>query len=70
MYYDTYMAVKERVLTFRPDDQIVDGMTTLRERDGMPFSEQIRRALRLFLAQKGVMSDATPRRRPSRRSQS
>jgi hypothetical protein len=55
------MTPKERVVTFRPDDDILAAMEALRERDGMPFSEQVRRALRGFLTDKGVMKAALRR---------
>jgi hypothetical protein len=61
------MTPKERVVTFRPDDDILDAMSELRDRDGMAFGEQIRRALRPFLMQKGVMKQAAPRRAATRR---
>jgi hypothetical protein len=61
------MTPKERVVTFRPDEDILEAMEALRERDGMPFSEQVRRALRGFLIEKGVMKEAAPRRAPTRR---
>jgi hypothetical protein len=63
------MAARERVITFRPDNDTFEAMTSLRERDGIPFSEQIRRALRAWLESKGVMppppSRGTVRRRAS-----
>jgi hypothetical protein len=43
-------------------------MGRLKERDGIPYSEQIRRALRFWLASKGVMKSerkrAVTRKRP------
>ncbi len=51
-YYSRYAmkTPREKVLTFRPDRDTFDAMTLLRERQGVPFSEQIRRALREWLA--------------------
>ena len=43
------MTPTERVITFRPDDDLLEGMEVVRERFGTPFSEQIRRALRAWL---------------------
>jgi metal-responsive CopG/Arc/MetJ family transcriptional regulator len=40
--------------TVRLPDDLVAAMQKLQERDGMPVSEQIRRALREFLTQKRV----------------
>lgn len=40
--------------TFRIDEEFKAGMQFVRGRDGIPFSEQIRRGLRLWLDSKGV----------------
>jgi hypothetical protein len=62
------MTPREKVLTFRPDADVHDAMQALRERDGVPFSEQIRRALRAWLEMKGVLKSdrkrALTRKRP------
>jgi hypothetical protein len=42
-------------VTFRPDHDTWLAMTTYREAEGVPYSEQIRRALRFWLEAKGVM---------------
>lgn len=49
------MAPTERVITFRPDADILLAMENLKERDGTPYSEQIRRALRAWLEEKRVL---------------
>ena len=49
------MTPKDRVVTFRPDDDILEAMEKLRRDDGVPFSQQICRALRPWLQSKGVM---------------
>jgi hypothetical protein len=70
MYYNGYMATpasRDKVITFRPDNDTYDAMNALRERDGVPFSQQIRRALRAWLEGKQMMKRAapkTPRRAP------
>jgi predicted transcriptional regulator len=43
-----------KAMTFRVDDDLVDGMQALFARDGISPSEQLRRALRAFLESKGV----------------
>jgi hypothetical protein len=62
------MSPIDRVLTFRVEDDVLAGMGRLKERDGIPYSEQIRRALRFWLASKGVMKSerkrAVTRKRP------
>lgn len=40
--------------TFTLDRELIDGLATLRERDGATASESVRRALRAWLRQKGV----------------
>ena len=61
------MTPRDRVVTFRPDSEILEAMEQLRDRDGIHFSEQVRRALRAFLEGKGVKVKSTPRRAVTRR---
>jgi hypothetical protein len=49
------MTPARKVTTFRVDDHVLEGMRRLQERDGICFSEQIRRALRPWLETKGVL---------------
>jgi hypothetical protein len=56
------MSPIDRVVTFRPDEDLLKGMEALKERDGVPYSEQIRRSLRMWLDTKGVLTQARPRR--------
>jgi hypothetical protein len=58
----------ERVITFRPDEDLIEAMERLRKDEGVPFSQQIRRALREWLTAKGVMKTERPRVSPRRRS--
>ena len=37
------------------DDDLVEALELLRQRDGMPASEAVRRALRAFLTEKKVL---------------
>jgi hypothetical protein len=46
--------LKDTIATVRVDEETRQQMIALRERDGMPFSVQIRRALEQFLESKGV----------------
>jgi uncharacterized protein (DUF4415 family) len=50
-----------RVTTFRIDDDLLEAMEHLKVRDGIPYSEQIRRALRGWLDKKGVTKTKRPR---------
>jgi hypothetical protein len=60
------MTPTERVITFRPDADILLAMEDLKERDGTPYSEQVRRALRAWLEEKQVLvaKAASKRRSP------
>ena len=57
----------QRITTVRIDDEILDGLRRVRERDGVPVSEQVRRALRAWLDAKGVRAKAVSRRAETRR---
>jgi hypothetical protein len=54
---------------FRIDAELQEGLAAVWERDGIAISEQIRRAIRNWLEQKGVI-EKTERKRvaPRRRS--
>ena len=62
------MTPAKRVTAFRIDDDLLEGMQLLQQRDGIPFSEQIRRALRPWLEAKGVLKVKRKRATPSSRS--
>lgn len=55
------MSPKTKIITFRPDDDVYAAMDALRVRDGVPLSEQVRRALRVWLEEKGLMKSASRR---------
>jgi hypothetical protein len=57
-----------KVATFRVDADLLAGMETLKDRDGIPLSEQIRRALREWLTGKGVIKADRPRAVTRKRS--
>jgi len=40
---------------FRIDPEVMEGLQSIKERDGIPLSEQVRRALRAWLDSKGVV---------------
>jgi hypothetical protein len=52
------MTPSRKVTTFRIDEDLLEAMGRLQERDGIPQSEQIRRALRPWLEAKGVIKAA------------
>jgi hypothetical protein len=49
-----HMPTTLKLAAFRLEKDILDGMEALRTRDGIPASEQVRRALRAYLTSKGV----------------
>lgn len=64
-----HSAVMPRKLTnFRIDEDLAVGLRQVRERDGIPDSEQIRRALRAWLVGKGVIKAERKRAVTRRRS--
>ena len=55
--------------TFRVDSELLEGLRQVKERDGVPISEQVRRALLMWLESKDVTVKAAPRRvRPRRKA--
>lgn len=48
------MARERKVSTFRLDDDLLEGMRVVEERDGVLPSEQARRAIRMWLESKGI----------------
>ena len=57
-----------RKYSFYIDDKQAEGLKTVKERDGVLESEQIRRALDAWLELKGVMKAPRPRARTRSRS--
>ena len=53
--------------TFRLDAELRAGLQQIWERDGVPVSEQVRRAVQEWLDKKGVKVKAAPRRAATRR---
>ena len=49
------MAFTRKIATFRLDDDLLEGLKAVQERDGIPPSEQARRAIRAWLEAKGVV---------------
>jgi hypothetical protein len=57
-----------KIATFRLDDDLLEGLRAVEQRDGIPPSEQARRAIRMWLETKGVVKAerkrAATRKRP------
>jgi len=63
----TKETTRDRVVTLWPDDDLLAAMEQLRERDGVPFSQLFRRALRTWLESKDMLTvpaKRAPRTRP------
>jgi hypothetical protein len=58
---------KRKQTAFRIDREILAGLQTVKERDGVPISEQVRRALVAWLSGQGVVGKAASRRVVARR---
>ena len=49
------------------DDELRDGLKALKERDGIPEAEAVRRAIREFLEARGIAVTKTERKRAATR---
>ena len=58
---------KFKPATFRLEPEILEGLERIRARDGIPASEQVRRALRAWVETKGGISKTDRRRAGTRR---
>lgn len=53
-----------KMTTFRIDDELLDGLRFVFERDGVQISEQVRRAIKMWLESKQVGVKAKAPRKP------
>jgi hypothetical protein len=60
------MSPKE-LTAFRMDPELMAGLRAVKERDGIPLSVQIHRAVEAWLASKGVKTKTANRRAATRR---
>jgi hypothetical protein len=56
-----------KIATFRIDQELLDGMELVWERDGVAVSEQVRRAIRAWLEGKGIRLEKAQGKRVSPR---
>jgi antitoxin component of RelBE/YafQ-DinJ toxin-antitoxin module len=61
------MTPQRRTLTFRIDDELLEGLQHVWEKDGVPISEQVRRAVQDWLEKRGVKVKTALRRAGTRR---
>jgi len=57
-----------KLYNFLIDPDLADGLKRMKERDGVPESEQVRRAIRDWLQRKGVLKAERKRARTRQRS--
>jgi len=54
----------KRLINFRLEDELLEGLSQVKDRDGIPLTEQVRRAVRLWLDSRGItVTTAKPARR-------
>ncbi len=62
------MVSPKRLTAFRIDDELLNGLQAVWERDGVQPAEQVRRAIRMWLESKGIIKAerkrAVTRKRP------
>ncbi len=66
-YIAVYRMSPKTASTFRIDDELLKGLREVKERDGVPQSEQIRRAIMMWLESKGVDVNAQGKRAGTRK---
>jgi hypothetical protein len=59
---------KNKQTAFRIDAEILDGLREVKDRDGVPISEQVRRALTVWLESKGITKAERKRAATRKRS--
>jgi hypothetical protein len=63
MYYNPGTVSQQRkVYTLRLDDDLREGLETIRQRDGITTGEQVRRAIRAWLEARGIKRKPPPKR--------
>jgi hypothetical protein len=67
MRYTSFDMTALRQTAFRIPDELLDALQAIKERDGIPVSEQVRRALQTWIDTKGVIVQKTERKRVSPR---
>ena len=57
----------KRLAAFRIDDELLDALEVVWQRDGVRPAEQVRRAIRIWLDSKGLKTKMASRRAATRR---
>jgi hypothetical protein len=61
------MSNKRVITTFRLDEDLLEGLREVQERDGVLVSEQVRRGIKLWLHERGIRIAVEPARIKARR---
>ena len=61
------MSPSHRQTAFRIPEQQLQAMHDIKERDGIPLSEQVRRAIAMWVEEKGVVKKAARKRAVTRK---
>ncbi len=64
------MTPQRKSTGFRLDDELLEGLQQVSERDGILPSEQVRRAVRAWLEAKGVLAPKSERKQAATRKRS
>ncbi len=64
------MTPTRKATGYRLDDELIEGLQVVYERDGILPSEQVRRAVRAWLEAKGVLTPKAERKRAATRKRS
>ncbi len=64
------MTPTRKATGYRLDDELIEGLQTVYERDGILPSEQVRRAVRAWLEAKGVLTPKSERKQAATRKRS
>ncbi len=57
----------KKLTNFRIDSELLEAMEGIRQRDGVPVSEQVRRAIQDWLKKRGVSVEADRKRASTRK---
>lgn len=55
LYSASHSMSPRKLANFRLDEDLIDGLKFVFERDGVPQSEQVRRAVRAWLVERGAI---------------
>lgn len=63
------MSTQARLTGFRLSPELLDALQAIKERDGIPISEQVRRALAKWVEERAIATGKAARKRAGTRKQ-